>query len=109
MSYEVVRVYKNYADQTIRIDTLYLEPEMRAGTATSGPRFVSPKRILDRVVVHGNEYDTDRTVASIELSGSFDDYESTSGNYTWVKWNTGSDDAPLYMKMGDLPALGDSI
>jgi len=108
MAYDVVRVYKNYSDDIIRIDDLSLSPVLKAGTATSGPVLVSPKRSITTNTIRSSGLDSDRTVGSIEITGSFTDQETTSGNYEWVSWNTGTDDTKkIYMQMSDLPKIGD--
>lgn len=103
--FEVTRIYRNSANNDLRIDTLYLSQKMDnivVGANSSTKSGHVYQRELSVIKMYK---DTDRVVDSIELIGSFDYVEPSSGNFLYATWESPS----AQLDMSDLPGLGDTV
>lgn len=100
MGLELSRIYKNASDETLRIDSIYMEST--TNQLTSGTRRRTYQRRIQTNKVLGP---ASRTVDSIELLTNADTYEASSGSFTWVAW----DSPPCECGMSDLPIVGSDV
>ena len=102
----VTRIYKNSADETLRIDSIIM-------IRTAAPPNVYPETMTYRRSLQTNLVFTgiDRTVASIELLGDYDSSDfnpSIANSYSWVAWSTFGENG-VRCNMSDLPQVGESV
>lgn len=98
---KVTRIYKNADGDTLRIDSIRMDPNynpaFQGGLSTTYKRQLTTQTILEP---------SDRDVATIAINTGGDSYESSTGNYLWVKW---SKFPVCQCDMSDLPKVGDTI
>ena len=103
MGLEVIRIYKNAAEDTLRVDTITWTSTMNTAivgvAAKTYRRHISINKILSSGIV-------DRTVAIIDISTNADIIDP-SGNYTYVRWNTTNE--TIQGDMSDLPIITDTV
>ena len=99
---ELTRVYKNSSGDSLRIDTIYMEPKTNA--LTSG---VLPKTYTRRVATTLIYEAADRTVDSIQIITDADTVDASA--YTFVEWTNCNAGQGVYCDLSDLPGLSDTV
>jgi hypothetical protein len=100
---EVTRLYKNASDDTLRIDTIYMERTTNSFNSGIGASTYY-RRLSTTFVVQSNI--SDRDVAYIQLITTADEIDTTY--YDYVRWNTNRAH-PINCNMSDLPNVGDTL
>lgn len=103
MAFEVTRIYKNAATDTLRVDSIYMDAT--SNTIATGTARRTYYRRLSTSYLYGP---ADRDVASIEVVTTADSAESSSGNITWVEWTTPTSGS-IRCDMSDLPDVGNTV
>jgi len=102
---DVTRVYKNAAEDIIRVDTMIMEPT--TNVLTTG---VSARTFRRRLKTELRaSLAAGRVVATIDVYTNADTVELATGNYTYVQWSNGNADTAYRCNMSDLPAVGDTV
>lgn len=107
---QLVRSYYNSSEELIRIDEIDISlsyPTKEIVTYSFGDMTVIPHEARKTTVVHSESY-TLRTVATITVSGDYNDVDDTSGSFLWATWTLGSGQI-IRSDMSNLPAVGDTI
>ena len=106
MGLEVVRIYKNAAEDTLRVDKITWVPTgntLNTGIAqrTYARRLYSTTMLMSNIV--------DRTVAIIEVITNADEIDTAGPpyNYRFVNWNRSS--GVVRGDMTDLPVITDNV
>jgi len=99
---EVVRQYKNAAEDLIRVDTIIMERKQDAIAADINTHTF--QRILRISLVHGTGL-SDRVVAAVDIIGDYTSIEVYTGSFTWAQWTS----PPALVNMSDLPQVGDTV
>jgi len=105
MALPVIRIYKNTAEDTLRVDTISMEATSNA--LTTGVNAKTYRRRLSVSYLH--ETGAARTVAGIQIISTADTFETVSGDYTYVEWTGINNDTPVRCDMSDLPGIGDTV
>lgn len=103
MALEVTRIYKNASTETLRVDSIYMDPT--SNTIATGTSRRTYYRRLSTSYLYGP---ASRVVDSIEVVTTADSAESASGDVTWVEW-TKPTSGSIRCDMSDLPAVGDTV
>ena len=104
------RIYRNAADETIRIDEIgvtFISRQQRQLSPSHDNAFVVSHERTLRVTRFHPGTSSDRTVASIVLMGDYSSVEESGGNFISATWNIG--DACPEVMMTDLPDVGDAV
>jgi len=104
MAYEVTRVYKNAAGDSLRIDTIHMRANSNA--LTTG---VAAKTYYRSLTTTWMYEPVDRDVASFQLVTNADTVELVSGDYTYVHWTGKNNGVTVRCEMSDLPGVGDTV
>lgn len=102
---EITRMYKNSADETIRIDSIQMVPSF--GSISRIPSEHTYRRELRKDLVFTS---VDRVVDVIEIitdADSSDFNPSTINNYAYVEWTERN--PTVRCNMSDLPVIGDTV
>ena len=97
---EVTRVYKN-SDDTIRIDNIIMRRKFPSIVTGINPPSFEREIKITPVYATG----VSRTVDAIEVIGTFDAIEDSTGDYEWVTWTS----PVARCSMNDLPGIGDTV
>lgn len=111
----VVRIYTNSTNETLRVDELHIDISVNIGeivrhTLSQTMPIQQGKRILKTTLVNStsSSYGPDRVVAGIEVSGDYSTIETISGDYTWAEKILGNGNS-VQLNMSDLPGIGDTV
>lgn len=107
MSLEITRIYKNSSDEELRIDTIIMEQNMNTMSFIERKKAaMTYKRRVTKTTLNTT---ATRTVASIELIGTYDSCETSSNDFLYAIWNDASGSEMIRCNMSDLPGVGDSV
>ena len=97
---EITRIYRNSSGDEVRIDTIIMVRKRNVIVdGVSTPTF---RRELKTTLLHRP---ADRVVSTLEVIGSYDSIDTSTGDYTWATWDSPSARA----NMSDLPGIGDTV
>lgn len=102
---EISRIYKNSADETIRVDSIIMIPTQSVNTSGSTRRTFA-RQLSTQLVLEGTG---DRQISVISLITDADDYDppgSGPANYEWASWES---HGGIRCNMTDLPKVGESV
>lgn len=105
MALPVTRIYKNAADDTLRVDTISMESTSNQLTSGINPRTYA--RMITTSRLH--ETGAARIVAGIQIITTADTIETVSGDYTSVTWTNINAGTSIICDMSDLPGIGDTV
>ena len=105
MALPVIRVYTNAASDTLRVDTISMEPTSNQLITGVNARTYTRRISISRI----HETGAARTVAGIQITTSADTIETGSGDYTYVEWTTINSGTTVRCNMSDLPGIGDTV
>ena len=96
------RIYKNSSDETLAVDSISIVERTRV--ARNNQRLRTGYKNVQRTMIN---LGGTRTIAKIQMVGS---YSSIASDFTEATWAaTGNDSNDVTINLDDLPQIGDTI
>jgi hypothetical protein len=111
---QIKRLYSDSSGNLLRVDTIticILPPigkDLRKGNDPGLQMIVGPQ--ITETTIMGGYIADGRTVATIEITGEYDDWDKTGPNYniTWATKTLGNDQV-IRFNMSNLPTIGSTV